>query len=71
MNGAQVALAVVYLAVLLAGVAIGLVIAVSVASRREDRYRSLGRDAPDATTKGARRFMAAGTKGIEDQGGPR
>jgi hypothetical protein len=71
MSGAQAALAVVYLAALLAGVAIGLVISISVASRREDRHHSLAREAPDATTKGARRFMAAGTKGIADQGGPR
>jgi hypothetical protein len=71
MSGTQAVLAIVYLAVLLAGAAIGLVIAVSVASKREDRHRSLAREAPDTTTKGARRLMAMGTKRLaHPEGGP-
>jgi hypothetical protein len=64
MSGSEAVLGVVFLAVFLAGVMIGLVIVVSIASNREDRNNSLTREPPDAATRGARRLTGAGCRDI-------
>jgi xanthine/uracil/vitamin C permease (AzgA family) len=64
MSGMQAALAIALLAVFLGGVMFGVVAVVSVASRREDRRRSLPDEAPDATSRGVRRLTGATARGV-------
>jgi hypothetical protein len=64
MSGIEAVLAIAFLAVLLAGVAIGVIIVVGVASNREDRRGTLTSEAPDAITRGARKLTGAGTRTI-------
>jgi hypothetical protein len=59
MSGINGDVAIAILAVFLIGVAIGVVIIVSVASHRE---KSLTGPAPDATTRGARRVFGLGAR---------
>lgn len=64
MSGMQAALAIAILAVFLGGVMLGVVVVVSVASRREDRRRTLPGEAPDAASRGARWVTNAGCRGV-------
>ena len=64
MSGMQGALAFAILAVFLGGVMLGVVVIVSVASRREDRRLTLPGKAPDATSRGARYVTGAGCRGV-------
>jgi hypothetical protein len=63
MSGIAVAVAIFLLVAFIAGVVLGVVVIVSVASRREDRLFSLTGEAPDAVCRGARRLVGAGTRG--------
>jgi hypothetical protein len=45
------------------GIAIGVVLVVSFASRREDRLKSLWGEAPDPACGGVRRLVGAGVRG--------
>lgn len=47
----------------LGGFVVGVIVIVSVASRREDSLYSLDGEAPDAACRGARRLTAAGVRG--------
>jgi hypothetical protein len=60
MSGINGEMAIVVLAIFLIGIAIGFVITLAVASRREDKCRSLTGPAPDFTTGGARRAFGLG-----------
>lgn len=51
--------AILLLAGFLGGIAVGIMVIVSVASRREDARYSLGGEAPDAACRGARRLNQA------------
>jgi hypothetical protein len=57
------------------GIAIGVVVIVSVASKREDRLYSLTGEAPDAVCRGVRRLLGVYTRGgwpvdqVPDQSG--
>lgn len=63
-----VAIAIWAFATFAAGAAIGLVVAVSVAIRREDRRMSLRGAAPDWLSGGARRVNGVGVRNeVEDQ----
>lgn len=57
MSGIEVAAAMTILFAFAMGIAIGVVLIVSIASRREDRLYSLWDVAPDAACRGARRLM--------------
>ncbi len=61
MSGIQVVVAIFLLIAFLSGAVIGVVVVVSIASRREDRLYSLVGEAPDAVCRGARRFMGVWT----------
>lgn len=63
MSGIEAAMAIFLLIALIGGVVIGVVVIVSIASRREDRRYSLVEEAPDAMCRGARRLMGVGTRG--------
>jgi len=81
MSGIEVAAAMVILFAFAIGIVIGVVLVVSIASRREDRLYSLWGQAPDATCRGVRRLVGAGVRGGwpldgfggqgEDHAGPR
>ncbi len=60
MSGIEAGLAIVFLAVFLVGVTIGLVIMVAIAIRRD----SLTEEPPDVTTRGARRLTGVGKRDI-------
>jgi hypothetical protein len=66
MGGIEVAVAMVILFAFAIGITIGVVLIVSVASRREDKLHSLWGEAPDAACRGVRRLVGAGVMG----GGP-
>lgn len=57
------ALAIFVLSAFIGGIVIGVVVVVSVASRREDRRLSLTGEAPDAMCRGARRLTGVWTRG--------
>lgn len=63
MGGIDVGVAILLLIAFIAGVMGGIVIAASVASRREDRLGSLTGAAPDRTCGGARLLIGAGVRG--------
>ena len=63
MSGIAVAVAIFLLVAFIGGIVLGVVVIVSVASRREDRLFSLTGEAPDAVCRGARRLVGAGTRG--------
>lgn len=56
MGNADALMAIALLAVFLGGVAVGVILIVSAASRREDSRYSLYGEAPDATCRGVRRL---------------
>jgi hypothetical protein len=53
------------LVIFLGGVALGILVIVSVAIKREDRKFSLTHDAPDAATRGARVLTGVGCRSIQ------
>lgn len=63
MSGTEVAVAIFLLIAFIGGAVLGVVLIVSVASRREDRLYSLTGEAPDAMCRGARLLVGAGTRG--------
>lgn len=63
MSGLEGAVAIFLLIAFISGVVIGVVVIVSVASRREDRMFSLTGEAPDAVCRGARRVTGVWTLG--------
>ncbi len=63
MTGSAAAAGFIFLAIFLGGVAIGMVTAVAVAVRREDRRFSLSGAAPGAVARGARRLTGFGGSG--------
>jgi hypothetical protein len=63
MSGLEAAVAIFLLIAFIGGVIIGVVVIVSIASRREDRLFSLTGEAPDAVCRGARRFTGVWTRG--------
>lgn len=63
MSGLDVGVAILLLIAFIAGIAGGLVLVVSVASRREDRLHSLTGAAPGPACRGARRLVGAGVLG--------
>jgi len=63
MSGIDAAVAIFLLIAFIGGIVIGVVVIVSIASRREDRQFSLTREAPDAMCRGARRFTGVWTRG--------
>lgn len=74
MGGIDAGVAILLLIALVGGISIGIVVIVSLASRREDRLYSLDRNAPDAACRGARRLTGVtmrGPRAWEDGPGPR
>lgn len=63
MSGLEAAAAIFLLIVFIGGAVIGVIVTVSIASRREDRQFSLTREAPDAMCRGARRFTGVWSRG--------
>jgi hypothetical protein len=63
MGGIDAGVAILLLSALVAGITIGIVVVVSIASRREDRLYSLGGKAPDASCRGARWLTGVTTRG--------
>jgi hypothetical protein len=63
MSGLEAAVAIFLLIAFIGGAAIGVVVIVSIASRREDKLFSLSGEAPDALCRGARRFTGLWTRG--------
>jgi hypothetical protein len=63
MSGIEVAVAMILLIAFIGGVVMGVVVLVSVASRREDRRYTLTGEAPDAVCRGARRLIGVWTHG--------
>jgi len=63
MSGIEAAVAIFLLIAFIGGVLMGVIVIVSVASRREDRLFSLTGEAPDAVCRGARRFTGVWTRG--------
>ena len=63
MNSIQAAHAIEILAIFLGGIALGVIVIVSVAIKREDRRRSLTGAAPDLVTRGARILVRYGSRG--------
>jgi hypothetical protein len=63
MSGIEMVVAIFLLIAFIGGAVIGVVVIVSIASRREDRLYSLAGEAPDAMCRGARRFMGVWTFG--------
>jgi hypothetical protein len=59
MSSTDALVAVVLLVGFLGGIMVGIIVIVSVASRREDAHYSLGGAAPDAACRGARRLSQA------------
>jgi len=63
MNGSMASAGFIFLAIFLCGVTIGIVAAVAVAIRREDRRYSLSGAAPGVVARGARRLNGFGGSG--------
>jgi hypothetical protein len=63
MDSIEVAVAMGILFAFALGMAIGLILVVSFASRREDRQKSLWREPPDPACGGARLLVGAGVRG--------
>lgn len=63
MSGIGVAVAIFLLIAFIGGVVLGVIVIVSIASKREDRLYSLTGEAPDAVCRGARWLTGAGTRG--------
>jgi hypothetical protein len=63
MNGIEATDAIWILAIFLGGIALGVVLIVSAAIKREDRRFSLGGAAPDFLTHGARIVIGVGSRG--------
>ena len=63
MSGTGVAVAIFLLIAFIGGVVLGVIVIVSIASKREDRLYSLTRQAPDAMCRGARLLIGVGTRG--------
>jgi hypothetical protein len=63
MSSAEVAVAIFLLIAFIGGVVLGVIVIVSIASKREDRLYSLTRQAPDAMCRGARLLVGVGTRG--------
>jgi hypothetical protein len=63
MSGIEATDAIVILAVFLGGIALGVVLIVAAAIRREDRRLSLRGAAPDSMTRGARMLIGVGSRG--------
>jgi hypothetical protein len=62
MSGIEMAVAMALLIAFIGGVVTGVVVLVSVASRREDRLFTLTGEAPDALCRGARRLIGVWTR---------
>jgi len=63
MSGMEAVAAIMVLVGFLGGVMTGIIVIVSVASRREDRHYSLTGKAPDATCEGTRWLAGVGVRG--------
>ena len=63
MSSIQAAHAIEILATFLGGIALGVVVIVSLAIKREERRRSLRGAAPDLVTRGARILVRFGSRG--------
>ena len=63
MRGIEATEAIVIVAIFLGGIALGVVLIVSAAIKREERRFSLGKAAPDVLTKGARMLTGVGSRG--------
>jgi hypothetical protein len=63
MSSVEVAAGIGILGVFVLGIAIGIVLIVSFASRREDRLYSLWGKAPDPACQGARRLLGVWVRG--------
>ena len=63
MSGIGVAVAIFLLIAFIGGVVLGVIVIVSIASKREDRLYSLTREAPDTMCRGARLLVGVGTRG--------
>lgn len=63
MGGIDAGVAILLLIALVAGISIGIVVVVSIASRREDRLYSLDGKAPDPACRGARWLTGVTTRG--------
>ncbi len=63
MNRVEVMVAILLLIAFIGGIVIGVVVIVSVASRREDRLYSLTNEAPDPLCEGTRRLIGASVRG--------
>jgi hypothetical protein len=70
MGSIEVVVAMVIVFAFALGVAIGVVLVVSFASRREDRLNSLWGEAPDPACGGVRRLVSAGVLGGVPASGP-
>ena len=64
MGGHAAATGIIFLAIFLGGVVIGLLVMVAVAVRSEDRRYSLSGAAPGALARGARRLTGLGGSGL-------
>ena len=67
MSSVEVAVGIGILGVFVLGIAIGIVLVVSFASRREDRLYSLWGDAPDPACRGARRLLGVWVRGARPE----
>ena len=63
MNSSMASAGFIFLAIFLGGVVIGMIAAVAVAIRREDRRYSLSGTAPGVVARGARRLTGFGGAG--------
>ena len=63
MGSVDVTVAIVIVFAFVLGMAIGVVLVVSFASRREDRRMSIWGEAPDPACGGVRRLVSAGVRG--------
>ena len=67
MSSMAVAVGIGILGLFVLGVAIGIVLVVSFASRREDRLYSLWGEAPDPACRGARRLLGVWVRGARPE----
>jgi hypothetical protein len=63
MNGVEATVAIAILAFFLGGIVFGVLVIVSMASKREDRRRSLSGAAPDLAAQAARTLLRVGRRG--------